>query len=138
MDTPAEVASAAAELATLAPSIHNSQPWRWRIRDAGLELYLEHSRRLGITDPDRRLAILSCGAALHHAATALAAEGRRTDITRLPDPADPDHLARLGVTGPAPVSPDAMRRVQTIRLRHIDRRPTTRTPVESDHLDPAR
>ena len=134
MGTTAEVASAAAELAGLAPSIHNSQPWRWRVSDTSLDLYLDHRRRLGITDPDRRLAILSCGAALHHAATTVAAEGWRTDITRLPDPADADHLARLTITGPAPVSPDAMRHVQTIRLRHTDRRPTTRTPVDGDQL----
>ncbi len=134
MGTTAEVASAAAELATLAPSIHNSQPWRWRTANAGLDLYLERSRLLGITDPDGRLAILSCGAALHHAATALAAEGWHADITRLPDPADPDHLARLEVTGPAGANPEAMRHVQTIRLRHTDRRPTTRTPVDGDDL----
>jgi len=134
MDSTADVARAAAELATLAPSIHNSQPWRWRMDGPGLDLYLAHSRLLGITDPDRRLAILSCGAALHHAAVAIVAEGWHADITRLPDPAAPDHLARLDITGPAPASPDAMRHVQTIRLRHTDRRPTTRTPVESDHL----
>jgi len=38
MDTNADVASAAAELAALAPSIHNSQPWRWRITGTGMDL----------------------------------------------------------------------------------------------------
>lgn len=135
MDTITNAARAAAELSGFAPSIHNSQPWRWRISAAGLDLYLEHSRRLGITDPDGRLAILSCGAALHHATVALAAEGWHTDIGRLSDPADPDHLARLDLAGPVPISPDAMRHVQTIQLRHTDRRPTTRTPIAGAELD---
>jgi nitroreductase len=122
----------AAEIAGHAPSIHNSQPWRWRIGDGRLDLYAEHSRRLGITDPDGRLATLSCGAALHHACTALAAQGWDTDVTRLPDPGDPSHLARITPTGRIPVTAEAIRRVQTIGIRHTDRRPATGTPVDDD------
>ena len=50
----------AAKAAGHAPSIHNTQPWRWRLSGDALDLYLEHSRLLGITDPDTRLAVLSC------------------------------------------------------------------------------
>jgi nitroreductase len=135
MDTTAEAARAAAQLAGLAPSIHNSQPWRWRVSDHGLDLYLDHRRLLGVTDPDGRLATLSCGAALHHARVALAAEGWQVDVVRLPDPEDPEHLARLTITGPGPAAHDAMRHVQTIRVRHTDRRPTTGTPLASGQLD---
>src|SRR5690242_2335618 len=85
----------AAALAGYAPSIHNTQPWRWRVSDKALDLYVVPARQLAITDPDGRLSVLSCGAALHHALVALAAEGQHVDVTRLPDPADPDHLARI-------------------------------------------
>jgi hypothetical protein len=57
----------AAMAAEHAPSIHNSQPWRWVAGENSVELYREHNMRLRVTDPDDRLTTLSCGAALHHA-----------------------------------------------------------------------
>ena len=133
------VSQALAEAATAAghaPSIHNTQPWRWRLTGDQMDLYVERSRLLEITDPDTRLATLSCGAALHHARVSLAAQGWRATVTRMPDRSDPDHLARLRVDGPAPtpVEPLTVRRAQTIRLRHSDRRPVTGTQVGSDDL----
>jgi hypothetical protein len=101
-----------------------------------MDLYVERSRVLEVTDPDTRLATLSCGAALHHARVSLAAQGWRATATRMPDRGDPDHLARLRVDGPAPtpVEPLTVRRAQTIGLRHSDRRPITGTPIGSDDL----
>ena len=127
-------AEAVVALAGRAPSVHNSQPWRWRVDGPVLDLYADRRRALGVTDPDGRLAVLSCGAALHHARVALAAEGRTVDVERLPAPADPDHLARLTVTGRAPVTPTAIRLAQAIGLRHTDRRPVTGTPVDAGRL----
>jgi nitroreductase len=124
----------AAALAGYAPSIHNSQPWRWRVSEDVLDLHAVHSRQLAITDPDGRLAVLSCGAALHHARTALAAEGFRCNVTRLPDPTDVTLLARITLAERVPVSTDAVRLVQTIRVRHTDRRPVTGAPVRPEEL----
>ena len=126
----------AATTAGHAPSIHNTQPWRWRLTGDQMDLYVERSRVLEVTDPDTRLATLSCGAALHHARVSLAAQGWRATATRMPDRSDPDHLARLRVDGPAPtpVEPLTVRRAQTIRLRHSDRRPITGIPVGPDDL----
>ena len=59
-------------LATRAPSIHNSQPWRWKVGDESLRLYADPGRHLPNTDPDSRDLLLSCGASLHHAVVALA------------------------------------------------------------------
>jgi hypothetical protein len=84
-------------LATRAPSIHNSQPWRWRVGDASLHLYADPDRHLPNTDPDSRDLLLSCGASLHHAVAALAALGWQAKITRLPDPLHPAHLAAIEV-----------------------------------------
>ena len=80
-------------LATRAPSIHNSQPWRWRVGDRSLHLYADQDRHLPNTDPDSRDLLLSCGASLHHAVVALAALGWQAKITRLPDPLHPQHPA---------------------------------------------
>lgn len=124
----------AVDIAGHAPSILNSQPWRWRLDGSVLDLYAEHSRRLAVTDPDGRLATVSCGAALHHVRAALAAEGWRVEVDRLPDPADPDHLARLTITGTVPITAAALREVQTIRVRRTDRRPVGDVPVDAGQL----
>jgi len=124
----------AAAAAGYAPSIHNTQPWRWLVGSDTLDLYLDRSRVLAVTDPDTRLATLSCGAALHHARTVLAAEGWHVTIARMPDAADQDHLAHLRVYAPAPVDPEAVRRVRTIPLRHTDRRPAMGPPVGPEDL----
>lgn len=117
-----------------APSIHNSQPWRWNVADAGLDLYLVPERQLGATDPQGRLAILSCGAALHHARVALAAEGWQVEVVSLPDPDDPGHLAHLTIYDRYPVNPDAIRKLKIVQVRHTDRRPVTDTPITEEQL----
>jgi nitroreductase len=126
----------AATAAGYAPSIHNTQPWRWRLHGDTLDLHLERSRVLEVTDPDARLATLSCGTALHHARVGLAAQGWRAAVVRMPNPADPDHLAQLRAygRGPEPVEPLTVRRAQTIRLRHTDRRPISDARVGPDEL----
>lgn len=82
-------------LAGRAPSICNSQPWRWRVDDGALQLFVDPSLQLPSADPDGRDLILSCGAALNHCVIALAAMGWRARVHRLPDPGNPDHLATI-------------------------------------------
>src|SRR6185295_13753413 len=82
-------------LAIRAPSVHNSQPWRWRVGDSSLHLYADWSRHLPATDPDGRDLVVSCGASLHHLRVALAALGWDTVVHRVPNPAEPDHLAAV-------------------------------------------
>jgi nitroreductase len=124
----------AAAAAGYAPSINNTQPWRWRVGSDTLDLYLHRGRVRAVTDPDTRLATLSCGAALHHARTVLAAEGWRVTIARMPDAADQDHLAHLRAYAPAPADPQAVRHVRTIPLRHTNRSPVVGPPVGSEDL----
>jgi hypothetical protein len=40
--------------ATAAPSLHNSQPWRFRCIDSTIELRADLGRELPATDPDHR------------------------------------------------------------------------------------
>ncbi|AIL30024.1 MULTISPECIES: Acg family FMN-binding oxidoreductase [Mycobacteriaceae] len=82
-------------LATRAPSIHNSQPWRWQVRPDRLLLFADADRALPHADPDSRDLLLSCGAALHHAVVALASLGWRAEVHRFPDPDRPDLLAAV-------------------------------------------
>ena len=50
--------------ASRAPSLHNSQPWRFRIRPDVIELLADPERRLAVADPDGREMRIACGAAL--------------------------------------------------------------------------
>lgn len=88
----------AAAGASLAPSVHNSQPWRFRLGADTLELRADRSRRLQVLDPAARQLMISCGCALFNARVALAAGRREVQVERFPDPSDPDLLARLTLT----------------------------------------
>jgi hypothetical protein len=85
----------ALQLAARAPSVHNTQPWRWRVGEGSVELLADEARRLRATDQDGRDLMLSCGAALHHLRVALAAAGVDTTVHRLPDATRPDLLATI-------------------------------------------
>jgi nitroreductase len=120
----------AAKIALLAPSIHNTQPWRWRVAAPALELRASRDRQLAATDPLGRLLTISCGAALHHARVALSAEGIASTVERFPDDRDPELLARITATGRGAADPAAVRALETIRARHTDRRPVAERPVD--------
>ncbi len=124
----------AAGTAGRAPSVHNSQPWRWKVLPDALELRVVRGRQLSQLDPEGRLLVMSCGAALHHARVALAAEGWTTVVDRLPDPAEPDLLARLTGFRHTGADPDAMHVVQCMQVRRTDRRPVSDEPLPATAL----
>ena len=125
----------AAATAGYAPSVLNTQPWRWRVHPDRLELYAQRERQLTVTDPQARLLLLSCGAALHHARLALAAEGWSPQVLRMPDAAEPDLLARITVDHRHPVDADAMRWVQSMQVRHTDRRPLSDQQLDDETIN---
>lgn len=128
-----KVLASAANTARLAPSIYNSQPWRWRVAGGVADLYAVPQRRLRVTDPDGRMLMISCGAAIHHAQVALAAEGVVCDVALRPGD-DPDHLARLRPAATIEVTPTAMKALQDLEIRHTDRRPLLEQPMPEDTL----
>ena len=90
-----ETVRSALSLATRAPSVHNSQPWQWRVGEHSLHLYSDPELHLPHTDPDARDMLLSCGAALNHCVVAFAALGWQSKVHRFPNPSDAHHLAAL-------------------------------------------
>jgi hypothetical protein len=54
----------AVERASLAPSVHNTQPWRFVVRPTVLELHADSDRQLRALDPTGRQLVISCGCAL--------------------------------------------------------------------------
>ncbi|MGO9509433.1 MAG: Acg family FMN-binding oxidoreductase [Mycobacterium sp.] len=115
-------------LASRAPSVHNTQPWRWLVGTQSLHLYADADRQLPNTDPDGRDLILSCGAALNHCLIALAAVGWRGKATRLPNPADPNHLAAIEFSRSTADSHD-IALAAAIPQRRTDRRHYSAWPV---------
>ncbi|MCX2931305.1 NAD(P)H nitroreductase [Mycobacterium sp. CVI_P3] len=120
-------------LATQAPSVHNSQPWHWRVGPHSMQLYADPSRHLPNTDPDRRDMLISCGAALHHCTVALAALGWQARIRRFPNPAEPDHLASLQVHRQQAGELD-ITLAAAIARRRTDRRKYSAWPVPSGDI----
>ena len=115
-------------MATQAPSVHNSQPWRWLVGPQSLGLYADPSRQLPHADPDRRNLTVSCGIALHHCVIALAAMGWHATVHRLPNPADPDHLATITAVEQPAVELEFML-AAAIGRRRTDRRIYSSWPV---------
>lgn len=81
--------------AVLAPSSHNTQPWRFRIRWGALELHLDRSHALPVADPVCRELVISCGAALENIRIALHHRGFAGRIDVFPYVSNPDVLARI-------------------------------------------
>jgi hypothetical protein len=128
---------AAVALANRAPSVHNSQPWRWRVGPSTVHLFADPDRALPATDPEGRDLRLSCGAALHHLRVALAAAGLAARVHLLPDPAHPDHLASLQLHPQAP-SDDDLALAAAIERRRSDRRVFSTWPVPAELRDDLR
>jgi nitroreductase len=127
----------ALELAVRAPSIHNTQPWHWRLGADGLDLRADRSRQLAVADPDGHSLLLSCGAALHLTELGLRAAGWQLQVVILPDVNDPDLLARLRPTGRTEPDEKLGERADAALRRRSDRRPfrpDAVTAAEQDRL----
>lgn len=113
--------------AILAPSSHNSQPWLFRPTRTGLDLVADGRRALPVNDPDDRELTMSCGCALTNLRVAAATRGLTMDCVLLPDPTEPELLARLSLAAehrPAPEEAElapALSTRRTYRRRFADR-----------------
>ncbi|MGP4055094.1 nitroreductase family protein [Mycobacterium sp. 4D054] len=107
------------DLAAYAPSVGNTQPWRWHVDHRGVQLSADWSRRLGDTDSDRRDVVISCGAVLHHCAIAFAAIGWSSRILRMPA----DGMLAAVELDQRPAGAGTRELADTIARRRSDRRP---------------
>ncbi|SNS56954.1 Acg family FMN-binding oxidoreductase [Rhodococcoides kyotonense] len=111
------------DLACRAPSVHNSQPWRWKYSNGFLDMFSDRTRLLDVIDPDGRQMLISCGAALDHLQKAAEASRWTAEIETLPTPGGPRHLARIRfVPGARPRSHE-FDLLTAINRRYTDRRP---------------
>ncbi|GAB2475856.1 Acg family FMN-binding oxidoreductase [Jatrophihabitans fulvus] len=85
----------AVQQAVLAPSVHNTQPWRFELYDDHVDLVADTSRSLRVLDPRRRQLTISCGCALLNLRASLAADQVAAEVIRFPDRTRPTLLARV-------------------------------------------
>ncbi|MFJ8962534.1 Acg family FMN-binding oxidoreductase [Lentzea sp. NPDC102401] len=119
------------EAASLAPSVHNAQPWLFRVLPDRIELHPDSRRRLPATDPDDRELRLSCGAALFNLRLALQGAGVRPLVSMVPGQGAPGALAIVRRGGTA--EPDDEQRAL---LKAVPRRRTNRKPFHEAPVDP--
>ena len=118
------------ELASLAPSVHNTQPWRFTWDGRTLSVFEDPSRALPVLDPSGRERVLSCGAAVLLARIAFAELGWAVDAAVRPRQDDPHLVARLTVTGRREATEEEHALAQAVPRRTTDRDPfdTRRLP----------
>jgi len=84
--------------AALAPSSHNTQPWKFEVDERSLYLYADRRHQLPVCDPDGRELHISCGCALFNLRVAIAEAGCHSEVTLLPQTIEPDLLAEIVVS----------------------------------------
>ncbi|MFF6783730.1 Acg family FMN-binding oxidoreductase [Streptomyces sp. NPDC012510] len=118
--------------AVAAPSIHNTQPWRFGLDpdSRSVEVRADRRRPLPMTDPDLRAQHLSVGAAVFNLRVAAAHLDWEPIVRLLPDADDPDLLARVLLARPTEDGPSTLGGLyEAIERRHTSRMPFTGRPV---------
>jgi nitroreductase len=119
--------------AARAPSIHNSQPWRFRVDTDAVELWADPGRRT-LDDVIGREMLISCGAALFGLRLAVRSLGHLPVVDLLPDPSQLRLLARVRVATGARVVP--LNELERRMLAAVPHRHTHRGPFLAEPLPP--
>lgn len=109
--------------ASLAPSVHNTQPWRFRVLRDRIELHPDPDRKLAATDPEGRELRLSCGAALYNLRLSLQSAGVRPLVTMLPGQDAPGALAVVRRGGTLEIDDEQRTLLDAVPRRRTNRRP---------------
>ncbi len=109
--------------ATAAPSLHNTQPWRFAAAGTSIDLYADPSRQLRQVDPDGRGLHISCGSALLNLRVAAEHLGYSPHVRLLPDPERATLLAHVELSGRSERAGMTGAMYDAIPLRHTNRFP---------------
>jgi nitroreductase len=122
--------------AVAAPSMHNTQPWHFRVRRAAgiIEVHADPERALRYGDPSGRAIHIACGAALFNLRMAATVAGRQPVVMLVPDPGQPLLLATLRLAGPCRAQPAERELHAAIARRHTNRNPFSGRPVPASVL----
>lgn len=115
-----------------APSLHNSQPWRFGLHDGGIEVRSDPARRVttgGPVDMGDWAVHIACGAAVFNLQLALAVLDAPARVIRLPYVDRPDVLARLVPDPSRPATPFEKDLYAAVARRYSSRLPFFPDPV---------
>ena len=118
--------------AVLAPSIHNTQPWRFRLGEKDVELWSDAGRGLSVVDPSGRELVISCGAALANLRIAVEMFGHVPEMALLPEPEETRLLARLSMGERKAAPPETTLLFHAIPFRRTNRKAFEDWPVPAD------
>ncbi|MDQ1646435.1 MAG: hypothetical protein QOJ50_2619 [Cryptosporangiaceae bacterium] len=121
--------TAAVAAAVRAPSLHNSQPWRFRRNGDAMEVWADPARQLPTADPGGWAVRIACGAAALNLRLALAVRGHPARMELLPDRGQPHLLIRLSPAPARPASPEETALAAVIERRQSNRSPFADAPV---------
>ncbi len=116
--------------AILAPSLHNTQPWKFTVRGSEVRVLVDRNRQLRVADPDARELYISVGCALENILTAATYFGLSTALTYFPDPKDEIGVATIifeDVGSKASLADQE--RFHAIPLRHTNRQTYANKPL---------
>ncbi len=125
---------AAVATAGRAPSVLNTQPWRFRLAGNALELHADGGRALRMLDPAGREMLISCGSALYGLRLAVRQLGYVPAVSLLPDPGQPGLLARVYPGPSEPVSRREWALLAAVPHRHTHRGPFSPGPLPAGLL----
>ncbi|GAA0608455.1 nitroreductase family protein [Kutzneria viridogrisea] len=131
--TPEEVMTALLA-AGRAPSLHNTQPWRFRVLSSRIELHADTRRRLPVTDPHDRELRIACGAALLNLRLAIEALGVESVVTLAPSTREAGLLAVVRHTTRNLATSKALWHFDLIGRRRTCRGPFKDVPVPAEHV----
>jgi len=106
--------------AARAPSVHNSQPWRFQVDRDAIELLCDPRRRTW-ADGGGREMLISCGAALFGLRLAVRSLGFQPAVELLPDPDRLRLLARVRLGRSVPANALETRMLAAVVHRHTHR-----------------
>jgi nitroreductase len=127
----------ALEIATSAPSVHNSQPWQLAVTDDTIDVYADFSRQLQVLDPTGRQLLISCGTFLNHVEVALRGLGYDALVTLFPDD-EHNHLATILVRPGRDPDAAELALAAAIGERHSQREPFDAAPVPREAMEQLR
>jgi nitroreductase len=122
----------AATAAIRAPSLHNSQPWRFRLRAGAIEVLADPDRQLTVADSGGWAVRIACGAATLNARLALAVRGTPAEVAIRPERSDPLLVARLTRAPDRPPTYVEEDLFAAIPRRHSNRQPFWPDPVPAE------
>ncbi|MDX6263349.1 MAG: hypothetical protein QOH84_5037 [Kribbellaceae bacterium] len=118
--------------AVAAPSMHNTQPWRFEVNGTVIDVFLDGSRALPTEDPTGRAMRIAAGAAVFNLRCAAAHLELGSGYGLSPNPSEPDLVARIVLEDAQQVDPALKQLYRQVERRHTSRLPARPAPPASD------